>query len=200
MLKPFIVVAGAAAGATGQVVDIDARRHCSGVGGGAMVALDAGSYRLVPIGPPEGQFTAWNAWGRVSGCDPSGAGCSQGWIHSYRAATDRILAAAWRGIYSTPQMALDAGAVARLKLCDGASVRFYLSDPSCGDNTGGVSLRIEPDDCPADVDLSGSLDFFDFLAFQNLFAAEKPLADMDCSGELDFFDFLAFQNLFAAGC
>ncbi|MFG0284013.1 MAG: hypothetical protein ACF8R7_06280 [Phycisphaerales bacterium JB039] len=62
-------------------------------------------------------------------------------------------------------------------------------------------------DCYADCDTSsgvGVLDFFDFLCFQNAFAAGDPYAvDCDTSGGLgvgDFFDFLCFQNAFAAGC
>jgi hypothetical protein len=54
--------------------------------------------------------------------------------------------------------------------------------------------------CYADCDASGGLDFFDFLCFQNLFAASDPGADCDGFGGLDFFDFLCFQNAFAAGC
>jgi len=54
--------------------------------------------------------------------------------------------------------------------------------------------------CYADCDASNELDFFDFLCFQNQFAAADPAADCDESGELDFFDFLCFQNEFAAGC
>jgi hypothetical protein len=54
--------------------------------------------------------------------------------------------------------------------------------------------------CDADCDGSGDLTFFDFLCFQNLFAAMESQADCDASGELDFFDFLCFQNAFAAGC
>jgi hypothetical protein len=54
--------------------------------------------------------------------------------------------------------------------------------------------------CYADCDGSGALDFFDFLCFQNAFAAGEPSADCDESGSLDFFDFLCFQNEFAAGC
>ncbi len=50
---------------------------------------------------------------------------------------------------------------------------------------------------PADFTRDGELDFFDFLAFQNLFAAMDPKADLDEDGEFTFFDFLAFQNLFA---
>ncbi|MFG0285682.1 MAG: GC-type dockerin domain-anchored protein [Phycisphaerales bacterium JB039] len=54
--------------------------------------------------------------------------------------------------------------------------------------------------CRADLDGDGSLTFFDFLMFQNLFAAGDMAADFDGDGSLTFFDFLAFQNEFAAGC
>jgi len=54
--------------------------------------------------------------------------------------------------------------------------------------------------CYADCDESGELDFFDFLCFQNQFAAGASSADCDESGALDFFDFLCFQDAFAAGC
>ena len=54
--------------------------------------------------------------------------------------------------------------------------------------------------CAADCDGDGSLSLFDFLCFQNLFAAGDPLADCDGDGALSLFDFLCFQNAFAAGC
>ncbi|MFG0284938.1 MAG: GC-type dockerin domain-anchored protein [Phycisphaerales bacterium JB039] len=54
--------------------------------------------------------------------------------------------------------------------------------------------------CRVDLDGSGSLDLFDFLAFQTLFALGDLKADFTGDGGLDFFDFLAFQNEFAAGC
>ncbi len=54
--------------------------------------------------------------------------------------------------------------------------------------------------CYADCNDDGALDFFDFLCYQNLFAASDPDADCDGSGALDFFDFLCYQNAFAAGC
>lgn len=195
------MLCGFATIASGQVVNIDAKVDCTGAGGAQTLPLNAGVYLLAPIGPPEGLFTAWNAWGTsATGCDPSGAGCTTGWIHGYLVETDRELAHLWVGPFATPEQALGAASAVRIRLCEPATVRFFVNDTPCGDNGGGISLRVEPDPCPADVDLSGSLDFFDFLAFQNLFATENPLADMDCSGDLDFFDFLAFQNLFAAGC
>ena len=54
--------------------------------------------------------------------------------------------------------------------------------------------------CYADCDGSGTLDFFDFLCFQNAFALGEPYADCDGTGVLDFFDFLCFQNEFGMGC
>jgi hypothetical protein len=63
-----------------------------------------------------------------------------------------------------------------------------------------ITVDVEPSGCYADCDGSGELDFFDFLCFQNAFAAGEPYADCDGSGSLDFFDFLCFQNEFAAGC
>jgi hypothetical protein len=54
--------------------------------------------------------------------------------------------------------------------------------------------------CYADCDGTGVLDFFDFLCFQDAFAAGEQYADCDGTGVLDFFDFLCFQNEFAAGC
>jgi len=55
-------------------------------------------------------------------------------------------------------------------------------------------------DCPADLDGDGELTVFDFLEFQNLFAAGDLTADFDGDGELTIFDFLEFQNLFVLGC
>jgi hypothetical protein len=54
--------------------------------------------------------------------------------------------------------------------------------------------------CYADCDNDRFLDFFDFLCFQDLFAAGDPGADCDASGSIDFADFLCFQDAFTAGC
>ncbi|MFG0285165.1 MAG: GC-type dockerin domain-anchored protein [Phycisphaerales bacterium JB039] len=61
----------------------------------------------------------------------------------------------------------------------------------------GIFLAI---DCYGDFNQDGTLDIFDFLAFQNAFAMGDPAADCDHSGRLDLFDFLCFQSAFAAGC
>lgn len=54
--------------------------------------------------------------------------------------------------------------------------------------------------CQADLDGDGELTFFDFLAFQNLFAAGDLGADFAFDGVLDFFDFIEFQEQFVLGC
>jgi len=56
------------------------------------------------------------------------------------------------------------------------------------------------DDCAADCNGDGSLDFTDFLCFQNLFSDGSAEADCDGDGRLTVFDFLCFQNAFQAGC
>lgn len=54
--------------------------------------------------------------------------------------------------------------------------------------------------CRADIDDSGALDVFDFLAFQDLFARGDVRTDFTGEGAFDVFDFLAFQSEFASGC
>jgi hypothetical protein len=53
-----------------------------------------------------------------------------------------------------------------------------------------------PIECFADFDKSGTLDIFDFLGFQNAFAAGDRSADCDGDQRLTIFDFLCFQNSF----
>lgn len=54
--------------------------------------------------------------------------------------------------------------------------------------------------CAGDRDGDGELTMFDFLAYQNQFAAGDEQADLDQDGRLTLFDFLLFQNRFDAGC
>jgi predicted outer membrane repeat protein len=108
--------------------------------------------------------------------------------------------------------AIDAGDNTALPphiLTDLAGLPRFIDDPAAPDvgvpgGAGGHAITdigaYERNFCYADCDASGDLDFFDFLCFQDAFAAGEPYADCDASGHLDFFDFLCFQNAFAAGC
>lgn len=54
--------------------------------------------------------------------------------------------------------------------------------------------------CPADLDGSGTLDFFDVSAFLSAFSAMDPIADFTGDGAFDFFDVSAFLGAYSAGC
>jgi ELWxxDGT repeat protein len=54
--------------------------------------------------------------------------------------------------------------------------------------------------CPADYDLNGQVDFFDYLDFIAAYNAELPGADFDGNAQVDFFDYLEFVGAFSAGC
>jgi hypothetical protein len=56
------------------------------------------------------------------------------------------------------------------------------------------------DDCRADFDNNGQVDFFDYLDFAQAFSNEDPSADFDNNGQIDFFDYLDFAQAFSAGC
>lgn len=88
-----------------------------------------------------------------------------------------------------------------------AELAFHLWEIDIA--TGTMTLRTTTTDgpqglglvpCIADFNRDGSLDIFDFLAFQNAFDLGLRRADLDGDGILTLFDFLAFQNEFDAGC
>ncbi|MDX2147415.1 MAG: hypothetical protein SFZ23_07815 [Planctomycetota bacterium] len=54
--------------------------------------------------------------------------------------------------------------------------------------------------CPADFNVDGTADFFDYLDFASTFAAEEPAADFNRDGTVDFFDYLDFAQAFDVGC
>ncbi len=54
--------------------------------------------------------------------------------------------------------------------------------------------------CLADFNRDGFVDFFDLQTYLSAFASGDAKADINKDGILDFFDLLAFLNLFASGC
>src|SRR5690606_6026686 len=104
---------------------------------------------------------------------------------------------------SGPGYTWDGTSPSTMPFGDGATAVGYIFNGNPSSFLNRLEVRGTPDggmECYADCDESGELDFFDFLCFQNAFAAGEPYADCDESGQLDFFDFLCFQNEFAAGC
>ncbi len=51
----------------------------------------------------------------------------------------------------------------------------------------------------ADVNTDGVVDFFDYLDFVSVFAAQTPEADFNADGVVDFFDYLDFVGVFSDG-
>lgn len=61
-------------------------------------------------------------------------------------------------------------------------------------------LLDEQPECRADIDQSGSLNFFDVTGFLALFNQQDPAADWDSSGTLNFFDVTGYLASFNQGC
>ncbi|UYV12042.1 MAG: hypothetical protein NCW75_12145 [Phycisphaera sp.] len=169
---------------------------------GLPLDLLAGLYTTLPVA---GAFNAWNAWGgSVSGCDGSGYDCSTGWATAHTVSRPDRLAIARTPIIGevaeNPALALLRPRRMIFRIYGGEIILLGIADSTCGDNIGGVSVRVEPAVCEADLNLDGSLDLFDLLEFQNAFDVNNLVADFDGDGVLTIFDFLAFQNAFSAGC
>ena len=142
-----------------------------------------------------GAFIAGRTEGSLGG--PS-AGGPDAWVARYDEAGNRV----W-----ITQFGTSADDFAYALAPDGSGGAFatgFTRGSLGGASAGGADVWLarfpSGDACYADCDGSGDLDFFDFLCFQNAFAAGDPYADCDSSGALDFFDFLCFQNAFAASC
>ena len=158
------------------------------------LVFDPNNQRYLVVGPdakPAGTFTLGDATGlravgrRVKGVDAQGRLYYQG---------SSIPAS--NGGDALPREALDSVAIVRWDRKSGRHDTLGMINALRILQEGGA----QPPACYADCDESGELDFFDFLCFQNLFAAMDPAADCDGDGAFPFFDFLCFQNAFAAGC
>ena len=131
---------------TDLIVDIDAVTNLAD--NKISVNLPAGTYTLAVVGPDKGgAYTAWNAWGFVSGCPglPDGSGCGTGWLtyHTFSSSLgEQVLES--NGRFETPEQALAAvtdGTVVTLPTAE--TVQFWIPDffPA-PENLAGVSVRI----------------------------------------------------------
>ncbi len=57
-----------------------------------------------------------------------------------------------------------------------------------------------PTPCPADFNLDGFVDFFDYDEFNYAFEIGDPRADFNHDGFMDFFDWDEYQTIFEVGC
>jgi len=92
------------------------------------------------------------------------------------------------GVYSVQLTAGDAPGTDAFTVTvdDGIRPVILMPDPA-------ITFLIDPD-----INGDGSLDIFDFIAFQELFQDGDLDADANGDGSLDVFDFVAFQDAFNA--
>ena len=108
---------------------------------------------------------------------------------------------------------LQPGAVTLPLMSPGAPLRLegLAADPATGNiylfNRGAVTggtcafiLVPIPKPCPADVNLDGFIDFYDFHDFVVAFETGTPQADVNRDGFIDYYDFDDFMTSFETGC
>lgn len=73
---------------------------------------------------------------------------------------------------------------------------FRVVNPSAS----GMGSGCDPDECVADLNGDGELNFFDVSAFLNAYFGMDPVVDFDQDGDFDFFDVSLFLGAYSAGC
>ncbi|MCB1864060.1 MAG: hypothetical protein KDG50_01405 [Chromatiales bacterium] len=119
-----------------------------------IIGLTRGAYTATPF---DGTYQAWTKWGDTpTGCDGSGENCAHGWLNDFTVRTsagERRFRSAIS--FATPQQALNAAQSGTFCVPYDQDVAVFLSGETPGeegDNSGGMSIRIEPaagDDCAA---------------------------------------------------
>jgi glucose/arabinose dehydrogenase len=151
-----------------------------------------------------------HAYGRGDGCSVSGGivyrGAAIGGLSGTYFFADFCSAKIWSLRYDgasvqefterTSELAPPAGPAIRSIVSFGRDAHGEMYIVSIN----GEIFKVIGRTCRADLNEDGVLDFFDFLEFQDLFAAGDLRADFTGDGVLDVFDFLEFQAAFAAGC
>jgi hypothetical protein len=162
-----VVIASSAS--ANQIINISSFSHR--ISSPLEIALDAGTYTLMPITQAEGgQFTAWNTWnsGQVTGCSPSGINCAHGWLWSYSISSPSLgdvevpatIVDGTTGVYSNRDLAFASRSTPfQFTLDQPETLSFFMRDgPSLYiDNVGGVSLQLVPEPGTASLLAAGLL-------------------------------------------
>lgn len=138
--------------ASATIVNIDAMTGTSDVGS---VELSAGNWRIDPI---VDDFTAWNPWGRETGCDNAGENCSRGWIYRYFIESSELGSVGVGNTsdrFEVPIEALNNAAPFFFSLAATDMLEFTIRDSRFDDNLGGISLQINRVSEPGTLALIG---------------------------------------------
>ncbi len=87
----------------------------------------------------------------------------------------------------------------------------YESDEDFNDNVFCISpieigalsntnIPVAGEDCVADLNSDGVLNYFDIVRYIELFSALDPEADLNGDGDINFFDLLVLIDAFETGC
>lgn len=153
------------AAAAATTIDIDAKANASNTFDRANAtnfqefALQRGVYTITPVNRlGDGGFDAMSVWNRNLGCEPTGAGCAQGWFWRVDliSAGNNLVPSTTGGSstrinltkdrFSTAANAFlvaDANGPALFKLFANDTVFFGITDTPITDNRGGVSFNLE---------------------------------------------------------
>ena len=108
---------------------------------------------------------------------------------------------------NTPERFSDEGYQGEIDLAIESGVRYMevwnndLLNTTLTDLMIETSARLNTPFCgAADLDQSGTLDFFDVSAFLGAYTTNDPSADFTGDGAFDFFDVSAFLSAYNAGC
>lgn len=122
-----------------------------GVNTPILLSVGAGTYRIdgVDTSFAGAQYTAWNPWSYVAGCDtqghcPNGAG----WVSAYSfdtGAGTAVTSLGYNSRWATAELAFaNRGAGTTVTFSAPTTLRFYIPDTPHYDNSGGISLNITP--------------------------------------------------------
>ncbi|KAA0217312.1 MAG: hypothetical protein DYG94_01235 [Leptolyngbya sp. PLA3] len=115
----------------------------------------------------------------------------------------------YSGTFATPNVPTAVLAHNGLLYVGGTDGMVHEMDPITGQILRSFDMLIEvrgiaPTEglvsCPADYDISGDLNFFDVMAFLQLFSTQRPAGDTNGDGAFDFGDVIFFLDMFHAGC
>ena len=127
-----------------DVIDLNAKDSSNG----EELWLEKGTYEISFL---QGTYTAWNAWGRTSGCADDGTNCTNGWLTNFNVISDELgtLKLGRNGKYGSAELAWENAVTETFTLSVAQSVKFFIGDHPYTDNKGGVSLQVASVPVPA---------------------------------------------------
>ena len=104
------------------------------------------------------------------------------------------------GLYLAADAASQAALGYAVAIQDNLIAAGAYQDNEMGTGAGAAYTFTVTNQCDIDLNMDGSIDFFDISIFLNAFNDSDPVADINQDGAFDFFDVSLFLSAFNAGC